>query len=231
MTTQTLSVGSNPGIEIEHVGGDLVIEGWDRTDLEARSDAVQEIEQDGQTVRLSCSSDLSISIPRGSNVELSFVGGDVRISDVNGRMEISFVGGDALLRNLTGQVLLAGVVGGETRMENVSKVSMEPNKGGSGADISAKIRRRVDEAMRRAERKMREAEQKARHVEIKMQSNDRRVRSATRRMDFGFDSVASADASQPVSDEERMTILKMLQEKKITSEEADKLLAALEGGV
>ena len=36
--------------------------------------------------------------------------------------------------------------------------------------------------------------------------------------------------NEPVSDEERMTILKMLQEKKITSEQADKLLAALEGG-
>ena len=31
------------------------------------------------------------------------------------------------------------------------------------------------------------------------------------------------------SDEERMAILKMLQEKKITAEDAEKLLAALEG--
>jgi hypothetical protein len=36
--------------------------------------------------------------------------------------------------------------------------------------------------------------------------------------------------ADPVSDEERMAILKMLQEKKITAEEAEKLLAALEGG-
>ena len=33
----------------------------------------------------------------------------------------------------------------------------------------------------------------------------------------------------PVSDDERLTVLKMLQEKKITIEEAEKLLAALEG--
>jgi hypothetical protein len=32
------------------------------------------------------------------------------------------------------------------------------------------------------------------------------------------------------SEEERMMILKMLQEKKITAEEAEKLLSALEGG-
>ena len=36
--------------------------------------------------------------------------------------------------------------------------------------------------------------------------------------------------SEPVSDEERMAILKMLQEKKITAEEAEQLLSALEGG-
>jgi hypothetical protein len=33
-----------------------------------------------------------------------------------------------------------------------------------------------------------------------------------------------------VADEERMAILKMLQEKKITSEQAEQLLNALEGG-
>ena len=32
------------------------------------------------------------------------------------------------------------------------------------------------------------------------------------------------------SDEERMAILKMLQDKKITAEEAEKLLVSLEGG-
>ena len=36
--------------------------------------------------------------------------------------------------------------------------------------------------------------------------------------------------NEAVSDQERMSILKMLAEKKITSDEADKLLAALEGG-
>ncbi|HLA01706.1 MAG TPA: hypothetical protein VJ019_03000, partial [Aestuariivirga sp.] len=36
-------------------------------------------------------------------------------------------------------------------------------------------------------------------------------------------------AAGPVSEAEQLAILKMLQEKKITAEEADKLLAALEG--
>jgi hypothetical protein len=36
--------------------------------------------------------------------------------------------------------------------------------------------------------------------------------------------------SDPVSEEERLAILKMLQEKKITAEQAEQLLQALEGG-
>jgi hypothetical protein len=39
-----------------------------------------------------------------------------------------------------------------------------------------------------------------------------------------------APPAEPVSEEERMTILKMLQEKKITAAQADELLKALEGG-
>jgi len=39
----------------------------------------------------------------------------------------------------------------------------------------------------------------------------------------------AAERGEPVSDTERLSILKMLQEKKITTDEAEKLLAALEG--
>jgi hypothetical protein len=36
--------------------------------------------------------------------------------------------------------------------------------------------------------------------------------------------------ADPVSEDERMAILKMLAEKKITAQQAEKLLSALEGG-
>ena len=39
-----------------------------------------------------------------------------------------------------------------------------------------------------------------------------------------------APPTEPVAEEERMAILKMLQEKKITAAQADDLLKALEGG-
>jgi hypothetical protein len=82
----------------------------------------------------------------------------------------------------------------------------------------------VEQAARRAEEKMRRAEDKMRRVESRARNHPHVM--------FGWDPSArpaSEPAGEPVSDEERLAILKMLQEKKITSEEADKLLAALEG--
>ena len=246
MTTQALPLGSKPEIEITNVGGDLTVEGWERTDLEARSDDSPRSEQDGDEVTLSCRGDLSVSVPRGASLTISYVGGDLKVEDLDGNVELSFVGGDVALRNITGEVSLEGVIGGETQTENVRKITMGAQKGKVGADISARVQRKVDGAIRRADRKVREAERKIRqahsaHLESRMQNIEQlKMHHAgqfipprdpsSRRFNFGLNAPEAEEANQPVSDEERMAILKMLQEKKITSEEADKLLSALEGG-
>ena len=246
MTTQTLSLGSKPEIEITSVGGDLTVEGWERADLETRSDGSPRIEQDGDEVTLSCGSDLKVSVPRGASLTISYVGGDLKVENLDGNVEVSFVGGDVMLQNITGEVSLKGVIGGETQTENVRKITMGVQGGHVGANVSVKVQRKVDEAMRRADRKIREAEQKMRqahsaHLQSRMQNIEQlRMHHAgqpvppsepsSRSFNFGLNTSDAEKASQPVSDEERMAILKMLQEKKITSEEADKLLTALEGG-
>jgi hypothetical protein len=246
MTTQTLSVGSKPQIEITRVGGDLVVQGWERADLEAHGDDVPRIEQDGNEITLSSGGDLNVSVPRGASLTMSYIGGDLKVENLDGTIELSFVGGDAMLQNITGEVSVEGVIGGETQTENVRKITMGAHRGGGGADISAKVQRKIDEAMRKADRKVREAEQKMRqahsaHLEPRMQNiEQRRMHRAgqpvspsdpsSRRFNFGLNASDAENSDQPVSDEERMAILKMLQEKKITSEQADKLLAALEGG-
>ncbi|HEY9152551.1 MAG TPA: hypothetical protein VIN60_06665 [Anaerolineales bacterium] len=233
MTTQTLSVGSNPEVEITNVGGDLIVQGWERAGLEARSDDSPRIEQDNDQVTLSCGGDLNVSVPRGASITISYVGGDLKVENLDGNVELSFVGGDVILRNITGEVSVEGVIGGETQTENVRKIMMSARNGKVGADVSAKVQRKVDEAMRRADRQIHEAEQKMRHVEQGMRYAGQPIPPrdpSSRRFNFGLNTSEAENANQPVSDEERMTILKMLQEKKITSEEADKLLAALEGG-
>jgi DUF4097 and DUF4098 domain-containing protein YvlB len=90
------------------------------------------------------------------------------------------------------------------------------------AHIDAATRRsdaKVQAAMRRAEAKARAAEVRARSWQGRVVLGGRTIMNVS----------SSADQGEPVSDDERLTVLKMLQEKKITLEEAEKLLAALEG--
>jgi hypothetical protein len=232
MTTQTLSLGSNPVLEIEQVSGDVFLEGWERTELEAQGDSIQ-IEPSEGSLKISCDGDLKLSMPRATKLTISYIGGDLKAENLDGPMEVTFVGGDAILRNLKGQVFLNGPVGGEIRLENVSRVSTHTQKNDRGTDISDQIRRKVDRTTRRAEQKIRRAETKIKIVERKLHQHAQiraNIDVGRWKWNTAPGSFPPEAANEPISDEERMTILKMLQEKKITSEQADKLLAALEGG-
>jgi hypothetical protein len=75
------------------------------------------------------------------------------------------------------------------------------------------MQRKLEAAQRRAERRARAAERAAR---------DRRRRPEP-------PDTVPTPKQEPVSDEERMMILQMLEQGKVTPEEAEQLLAALEG--
>ena len=79
-----------------------------------------------------------------------------------------------------------------------------------------KMQRKLDSAQRRAERKARAAERAAR-------DRRRRPEPPVRKP------MPSKATSEPVSEEERMMILQMLEQGNISLEEAEQLLAALEG--
>jgi hypothetical protein len=121
------------------------------------------------------------------------------------------------------------------QLENLSQTM---NSAGFSADqaqrtheASARAAERAREKMRRAQEKIhrkiefarRKAEQRARSVEKHAQAREKRT--------WGFEWPAASPepANEPVSDEERMLILKMLEQKKISPEEAEQLLTALEG--
>ena len=87
--------------------------------------------------------------------------------------------------------------------------------GNYGREMGERISRRAQEAARRAERKVR---------------HGTGHRSARMKWTWDMNNIPKAPKREPVSEEERMTILRMLAEKKITSEEAEQLLSALEGG-
>jgi hypothetical protein len=232
MSTQTLSVGPDPEIEVGHVGGDLAVEGWDRNEIEARGDDLHQVQQEGKSVNISCGGDLHLSVPRGSSLNLSYVSGDLNVEGVSGVVELCFIGGNAKLENLAGKVSVSGVMG-DLQMKNVSNARVEPAQAGMSADLSERLRRKVEAATQRVQRQMerslKQAERTARHGGHASYSFGAHFDKGRWKWNLAQDS-GSIPSSDRVSDEERLAILKMLQEKKITSEEAEKLLAALEGG-
>ena len=88
-------------------------------------------------------------------------------------------------------------------------------------DLMDKLSRKMDSSARKAENKIRRAEQKARRAERKAQR-----KAARHAADFAGRKTPPPPA--PVSDDERLLILKMLADKKISTDDAEKLLAALE---
>ena len=109
-------------------------------------------------------------------------------------------------------------------------------------ELTERINRRTREAVERAQSRIEAANRRAearvaaamRRAEAKARASEARARSwhgrvgGSGRMDVGLSS-QTPEKGDAISDEERLTILKMLKEKKISLEEAEKLLSALEG--
>ena len=92
---------------------------------------------------------------------------------------------------------------------------------------------RTQETVRRAQEKLeRKLEAAQRRAELKAQGTDRRTQSRGRHswsFEWPTPPTPPKPPVQPVSDDERLMILRMLEQKKISLEQAETLLAALEG--
>lgn len=100
---------------------------------------------------------------------------------------------------------------------------------------AARAQEKIRQAQERLERRMAAAqqrvEQKARMAEARAHQRERHGFRPFMGSPWTTPSRPAAPAEpEPVSDEERLIILRMLEQKKITLEEADRLLSALEGG-
>lgn len=120
------------------------------------------------------------------------------------------------------------------------------NFAGIGMDWSGfgeRISRQVEQSLRRASKQADDAMRRADEARSRAEETRRRFEEGVERRTKGKVNVgvgrwnwdlSSKGVPMPpkpqVSEEERMAILKMLQEKKITAEEADSLLSAMEGG-
>lgn len=134
---------------------------------------------------------------------LEGVVGDLRLWLPQGaQLTIEGLSGEARLQNIHGKVRIEGVAG-DVELEDVPHVTVE---GAAPADFARNIVARTRQVLRRS---------------LPFSFGERGAEKATPRPD----SVASAPLET-----ERLTILRMLQEKKITAEEAEKLFQALGEG-
>jgi len=149
---------------------------------------------------------------------------------------------DATSRVITlgdGAALVTLNAGGDIRVTNQSNAGESAedfgNFAGIGVDWSGfgeRISRQVAQAGKQAADAVRRAADARRRFDDSVERRARgKVNVGVGRWNWDLSSKGVPMPSKPqASEEERMAILKMLQEKKITAEEADNLLAALEGG-
>ncbi|MCA1899610.1 MAG: DUF4097 domain-containing protein [Chloroflexi bacterium] len=152
---------------------------------------------------------------------------------------------DATSRVITlgdGSATVSLTAGGDIRVTNQADAGETAedfgNFAGIGMDWSGfgeRISRQVEQATRRAAKQaseaVRRADEAARRMDQKFSRRGPKINVGVGRWNWDLSPKGvPMPPKPPVSEEERMAILKMLQEKKITAEEAEKLLAALEGG-
>jgi hypothetical protein len=194
--------------------------------------------QPGTAYAVNAGDDILLVMPPKANATLTLSADEIDV-DWDGIKNEE----DATSRVLTlgdGSATIALSAGGDIRISNRSDAgdSAEDfgNFAGMGMDWSGfgeRISRRVEQATERAQRKIEAASRK---VEQKTRDAEKRGRSKAvleiGRWNWNLSSkgVPVSPKKPQASDEERLAILKMLQEKKITAEQAEKLLSALEGG-
>lgn len=131
---------------------------------------------------------------------------------------------DSQLKHLSKTVETVGLP--EDKMKHVQlKIDKAHERAAQRAEEAAKrAQKRLEIKLAAAQRK---AERKARAAAARQERKDRK-KSGTW-VNFETATRSAPRPGAPVSDEERMMILQMLQDQKISVDEAEKLLAALEG--
>ena len=182
--------------------------------------------------------DILLVMPKNANATVSMNGDEVDVDwpgiekDRDASQRVVVLGDGSAKINLN--------AGGDVRLTNKPDAGESADEFGNFAGLNFdwsgfgdRISRQVEHATARAAKR---AEEAARRVERHVERQARRGRFGP---DFGrwnWDfkgpkpPTPPEAPSEPVADEERMAILKMLAEKKITAQQAEELLNALEGG-
>lgn len=246
-------------LNISTVGSDLCLRNLSADiNVKTGADAILYLQPvSGVSVNVQAGGDILLRLPAKVDAELSLQGGSkesirvdfagVEPGEIGASRSVVLGSGAAKIRLVAGADLIV-----TSRADEWQALADFGNSGldemfpgsfpGVPADFHERIAQRVQEATQHAQR---HRERTERRVEAAMHRAEEKMRAAERRTSFVGVSVGRGNVgrppspmvpptpppapNEPVSDAERLTVLQMLQNKKISLQEAEKLLAALEG--
>jgi len=197
----------------------------------ADGDANLRLEADGQVMLNSQAPDLNFIPEIEIGDDINSVG-EAFADQVARQIEVQMQNfGQQLSSQLANMRITLGAAG--FNQEQIERFQEQANVASQRASEQAqeKLNRAQERLERKLEQAERRAERQARFAESRAQAAAEKARHREHRGMRGhpFGSAEPEISHDPVSDEERLLILKMLQEKKISMVEAESLLASLEG--
>src|SRR6266487_272707 len=225
--------GARGNIKV-NVGEDVVIY------LEPKADGAYSI---------TAGDDILLVLKSNANVTLTMQGDEIDVAWPGVESQEDVTERTLVLGDGSAKIILSA--GGDIRVTNDANAGNSAEEFGNFAGLNfdwsgfgerisrqveqatGQVARRAEEAARRAERLAGDAARRAeRHAERQARHWRGNMKSGPWNWDFNSQNVPTPPSppSEPVAEEERMAILKMLAEKKITAEQAEQLLNALEGG-
>ncbi|MBA4385359.1 MAG: hypothetical protein C0410_11535 [Anaerolinea sp.] len=243
----SLSADGGQSIIASSVGGDAhLLNFTGKIEVTASDEvSIQISDVDVPEIRVRSGSDIELFLPENANCQLDLKSGGEEIKVHAGGQEVELEGREFSVSLGSGGAIVALTAGDSITVTDREKATWDDQNSiwdedhwkNFGFDISRKVREglkiaggSMDMAIKQAEKATRMAGREVERVFHDL--NEKGYTSVPHSKVVGFsmseDKPVAATAKAGPSDEERMLVLKMLQEKKITVEEAEKLLNALD---
>jgi DUF4097 and DUF4098 domain-containing protein YvlB len=153
MEKRLFEVQETPTLSILDCRGDFSVNGWTKSAVRVRAEDEQlEIRQEGETLMVTCRSDLRIDAPHDSRLQVRTLGGDARFKRIRGEISLDEIGGDLILsqvgnariKEARGDLSARGVDGDLIVQEvegdmSVRNVSGRLEVGRVGRDLGARV--------------------------------------------------------------------------------------------
>ena len=227
-------------ITLESVADDLALRGArGNIKVNVGEDVVVYLEpRDDGSYLVTAGDDILLVLPTTANATVTMQGDEINVEWPGMQNDPGATQRTVELGNGSAKITLSA--GGDVRLTNQANAAESADEFGNFAALNfdwsgfgERISRQVQAVTSRAARSADDAARRAeRHAERQARRWGRTPPPGPW-TDFGPKGMPTPPGmpkSDPVSEEERMAILKMLQEKKITAEQAEQLLQALEGG-